>query len=125
MDQTITLNSKVFNVVERPSGTSAIMRTLSRGANLPDWLRIAHQVVKSKLFPTKTIQRTVYSFGRTYTPDSGATYDTGYVKVQFELPSDMDATNRDAMIADMTDWLASAITLRAANVAAAVNRETP
>jgi hypothetical protein len=125
MDQTITINSKVFNVIERPTPTSAVLRTISRGANLPDLLRIAHQVVKSKLFPAKTIQRSLYSFGRVYTPDSGSSYDTGYVKISLELPSDMDATNRDAMLADLTDWLASAITLRATNVAALVNRETP
>ena len=125
MDQTITINSKVFNVIERPTPTSAVLRTISRGANLPDILRIAHQVVKSKLFPAKTIQRSLYSFGRVYTSDSGVSYDTGYAKLSLELPSDMDATNRDAMIADLTDWLASAITLRAANVAALVNRETP
>lgn len=125
MDQTITLNSKVYSVIERPGPSSSVLRTLSRGANLPDWLRIAHQAVKSKLFPAKTIQRSLYAFGRTYTPDSGVSYDTGYIKVSMELPSDMDATNRDALIADMTDWLASAITLRSANVAAFVNRETP
>jgi len=123
MDQTITINSKVFNVVERPSPTSSTFRTLSRGATLADYLKMAHQVVKSKLFPTKTIQRSLVTIERTYTPDSGLTYDAGRVKLQLEIPSDMDATNRDAMVADLTDFMASAITLRTANLAAVYNRE--
>lgn len=125
MDQSITINSKVFSVVDRPSPTSAVLRTVSRGATLPDYMRVAHQVTKHKSVSSATVQRTVISFGRTYTPDSGLSYDVGYAKLQLELPSTMDATNRDAMIADLTDWLASAITLRSANVAALVNREVP
>jgi hypothetical protein len=123
MDQTITINSKVFNVVERPSPTASTFRTLSRGASLPDYLRLAHQVVKHKLFPAKTVQRSLISFERVYTPDSGLTYDTARFKIQAEFPSDLDTTNRDALVADATDWMASAITLRSANLGAFYNRE--
>lgn len=123
MDQAITINSKVFAVIDRPSPTSSVFRTISRGATLPDYLRISHQETTSKVSPTGKVQRSLVSFGRTFTPDSGVTFDVGYAKLQLELPSTMDATNRDAMVADLTDFIASAITLRTANLGMVYNRE--
>lgn len=123
MDQAITINSKAFAVIDRPSPTSTVFRTISRGAALPDFLRMSHQVTPSKVSPSGTVQRTLLSFGRTFTPDSGATYDVGYAKIQLELPSTMDTTNRDALVADLTDYIASAITLRTTNLGYLYNRE--
>lgn len=133
MDQTITLNSKVFNVTSRPSPTVAIFTTRSRGLDLPDTLQIAHRTMKNLVQSPATAVRlnTVTdslhsaSIQRTYL----SSYDSAHRIIQWTLsgkyPSDADATNVAAGLADLTDFIASAITLRSANIASLQNGETP
>jgi len=43
--------------------------------------------------------------------------------LQAVIPDDADATNIAAALADLTDFMASAITLRTANIAIVTNKE--
>jgi hypothetical protein len=123
MDQSITINSKAFVKTEAPTPTSVVFTTTSRGAMLPDKLRISHQRVKNKVDSKVLDQRTLASISRTYTPDSGLSYQTIEAELRLKIPSNADSTNVDAAIADLTDFMASAITLRAANIASLKNGE--
>jgi len=123
MDQTITINSKSFVKTEAPTPTSVVFSTTSRGAMLPDKLRVAHQRVANKIDSKVTDQRTLASISRTYTPDSGLSYQTIEAELRLKIPSNADATNIDAALADLTDFMASAITLRTANISALKNGE--
>jgi hypothetical protein len=124
MDQSITLNSKVFSVTSRPSASSAILTTRSRGVSLPDSLLVAHrtQPNSSETGTRDAIHQT--SIQRTYITAGGIS-KTIQFSLNSRIPDDADDTNVAAALADLTDYMASAVTLRAANIAAHTNGETP
>ncbi len=113
----ITLNTKVFDVTRRPSESSVLLTTYSRGATLPDSILLDHRTKKNPVEPGSTNRVHKISIGRTYVNADGVT-KVGYVSRQLDIPDDMDQTNIDALQADMDDYEFSAKTVRASNRAA-------
>lgn len=113
----ITLNSKVFSLRSSPTPSSQLYGTTSRGATLPDTLLISHRVSKSSVSPAVTNRNSVASVQRTFIDAVTGLSDVGQVSLTMKIPSNMPAADVAAMYADLTDYQASAITPRAANVA--------
>lgn len=122
MDQTITLNAKVFNVTSRPNQRTAVLTTRSRGVDLPDTLQVAHRSGKNPVSGLDELHST--SIQRTYL-NASSEYKVIQFALTSKIPADADATNVAAALADLTDYMASAITLRSANIAAHENGEVP
>jgi hypothetical protein len=112
----ITLNSKVFDPTSRPGPSSAILTTYSRGETLPDSIFLDFRSKKNPQETGSVNKVRKISIRRSFA--SGDLIKYGDVSLQLDVPDDMDSTNVDALIADLTDYLASAITLRTANIAA-------
>lgn len=111
----ITLNSKVFSPSSRPGPTSTILTTYSRGDTLPDTILLDFRSKKNPQETGSLNRVRKISIRRSYA--SGDLIKYGDLSLQLDVPDDMDSTNVDALIADMTDYLASAITLRSTNIA--------
>jgi hypothetical protein len=122
MDQSITINAKVFNKTKSPTPTSTVFTTRSRGVTLPDTLQVAHREQKNPVEAGSIDKLSSVSIQRTYINTDGVV-KTGQMALTSRIPDDMPADEITALRADLTDWLASAITLRAANVAAMDNGE--
>ena len=122
MDQTITLSSKVFNKTKSPTPTSTIFTTRSRGVTLPDSLQVAHREQKNPVEAGSTDKLSSVSIQRTYINADGVV-KTCQWSLNSRTPDDCPAADNDAALADLTDFMASAITLRSANIAAVVNGE--
>jgi hypothetical protein len=112
----ITLNTKVFDVTERPSTRSVILTTRSRGATLPDTILLDYRTKKNPVEAGSLNRVHKISIQRTFINADGVV-KVGGISLQFDLPDDMDQSNIDGLQADLTDFMASAITLRTANIA--------
>jgi hypothetical protein len=122
MDQSITINSKVFSKTKSPTPTSTVFTTRSRGVTLPDSLQVAHREQKNPIEAGSIDKLSSVSFQRTYINADGVP-KTGQMAHTSRIPDDMPEADITALRADLTDWLASAITLRTTNVAAMDNGE--
>jgi hypothetical protein len=121
MNNTYTLNSKVFNKNGNPTPTSSILRTVDRGLSLPDTLTVAHKRTANAIEPGTFDTRSNVKITRAYASGD-------YIKeIAWQLgsiiPEDADATNVAAALDDLMDFLTSAHTLVAANIAVITNRE--
>jgi hypothetical protein len=122
MNSSITLNSKVFNKTKNPNSTAVVFTTRSRGADLPDDLLVSHKSTPNLEEEGTVDVRSVVQVARTYKTADGIT-KTVIWQLQAVIPDDAIGTDVDAALADLTDFMASAITLRAANIAAITNHE--
>jgi hypothetical protein len=122
MDTTITINSKVFNKTKSPSPTATEFTTRSRGDTLPDVLTVSHKETKNDVEPGSIDTRSLVRIDRTYVNADGVSKKISWM-LQSVIPDDADATNIASGLADITDFMASAITLRSANIAAITNHE--
>jgi len=122
MTTTYTINSKVFNKTKSPSPTSTVLTTRSRGDTLPDILTVSHKETKNPVEPGSTDIRSLVRIDRTYDSGSGVMKTVSWM-LNAVSPDDADATNIAAALADLTDFMASAITLRTANIAVVTNHE--
>jgi hypothetical protein len=122
MTTTVTLNAKVFNKTKSPSPTSVVLVTRSRGDTLPDVLTVSHKESKNPVEPASIDTRSVIRIDRAYDSGSGVMKNVSWM-LQAVIPDDADATNIAAALADLTDFMASAITLRTANIAIVTNHE--
>jgi len=122
MNTTITLSSKVFNKTKSPTPTSVVLVTRSRGDTLPDILTVSHKETKNPVEPGSIDTRSVVRIDRTYDSGSGVMKTISWM-LNSVIPDDADATNIAAALADLTDFMASAITLRATNIAIITNHE--
>lgn len=122
MDQSITLNAKAFTVTNRPSPTSCVFTTRSRGQTLPDTLMLAHRQQKNPVEPGSTDKLSTASVKRTYINADGVVKTVGW-SLNSVRPDDCPDADSAAALADLTDFIASAITLRSANIAALENGE--
>jgi len=113
----ITLNTKVFSKTSTPGPTSVILTTYSRGATLPDTLLLDHRVAKNRVEAGSVDKIHRISLQRTYINADGVVKTVG-IALQYTIPDDAVDADIDGVQADLTDYMASAITLRAANVAA-------
>jgi hypothetical protein len=112
----ITINTKVFDVTSRPGSSSVILTTRSRGITLPDSLLLDYRQRKNPVEAGSVDKVHKVSFQRTYINADGVV-KVGQVSLQYVLPDDMGQSDVDALQADLTDFMASAITLRTANIA--------
>jgi len=122
MNTTITLSSKVFNKTKSPTPTSTVLVTRSRGDTLPDVLTVSHKESANPVEPASIDTRSLVRIDRTYDSGSGVMKTVSWM-LQSVIPDDADATNIAAALADLTDFMASAITLRSANIAIITNHE--
>lgn len=122
MNTTITINSKVFNKVKSPTPSSVVLRTTSRGETLPDFLTVSHKETKNPVEPGSMDTRSLVRFDRTFITSAGLVKQVSYM-LQAVIPSNVPAADSAAVLADLTDFMASAITLRTANVAIITNHE--
>lgn len=122
MTSSYTITAKTFNKTSSPSPTSTVFTTRARGDTLPDFLTIAHKATKNPVEPASVDKRTVARIDRTYIDAAGNVKTVSWM-LQSVVPDDCPAADNTAALADLTDFLASAITLRAANVASLNNGE--
>jgi hypothetical protein len=122
MTTSYTINSKVFNKTKSPSATSTVLTTRSRGDTLPDVLTVSHKETKNAVEPGSNDTRSLVRIDRTYDSGSGVMKTVSWM-LNSVIPDDADATNIAAALADLTDFMASAITLRTANIAVITNHE--
>lgn len=107
----ITINTKVFDVTRRPSESSVILTTFSRGATLPDTVLLDHRTKKNPVESGSVNKVHKISVGRTYINADGVVKQ-GYVSKQLDIPDDMVQSDIDAMQADLDDYEFSAKTVR-------------
>lgn len=122
MTSSYTLNTKVFNKSESLGPTGTEFTTRARGATLPDVLSVSHKETKNPVNPSSIDVRSVVRIDRTYVNAAGESKKVSWM-LQAVIPDDADSTNIDAALADLTDFMASSITLRATNIAAVTNHE--
>lgn len=113
----ITLNAKVFDVTSRPGPSSVILTTRSRGITLPDTILLDFRSKKNAVEAGSVDKVHKISIQRTYINADGVV-KVGQISLQYVIPDDMGQSDVDGLQADMTDYMASAITLRTANIAA-------
>lgn len=113
----ITLNAKVFDVTRRPSDSSVILTTRSRGVTLPDTILLDYRTKKNPVEVGSVNRVHKISIQRTFINADGVV-KVGGISLQYDLPDDMGQSDIDGLQADLTDYMASAITLRTANIAA-------
>jgi len=119
---TYTINSKVFNKTKALGPTGTVLTTRSRGDTLPDILTVSHKETKNPVEPGSIDIRSLVRIDRTYDSGSGVMKTVSWM-LNAVIPDDADATNIAAALADLTDFMASAITLRSANIAVVTNHE--
>lgn len=122
MNATYTLNSKVFTKSGLLGDSGVVLTTRDRGISLPDTLSVQHKLTKNVAEPGTFDARSVLSFTRTFDSGNGVMKKIEW-KLQSVIPDDADATNVAAALDDLMDFLTSAHTLTAANVAVLTNRE--
>jgi hypothetical protein len=113
----ITLNAKVFALRSSPTPSSQLFGTTSRGATLPDTLLISHRVSKSPSVPDVTVRNSAVSIQRTFIDAVTGKSDVVQFGLTAKIPSNAPAADIAAALADLTDYMASAITARASNIA--------
>lgn len=113
----ITLNSKAFLLKGNPTPSSALYETKSRGATLPDTLLISHRTSKLPGSTTLTVRNSVVSIQRTFI--DAVTGLPGIIQfgLPAKIPSNAPAADIAACLLDLTDYMASAYTARASNIA--------
>lgn len=122
MTSSYTLTAKVFNKTSSPSSTGTVFTTRSRGDTLPDTLSILHKQTKNVVEPATSDKRTVCRIDRTYINAAGKAKVVSWM-LQSVTPVDAPAADIAASLADLTDFMASAVTLRTANIASLNNAE--
>ena len=122
MTSSYTLNTKVFNKTESLGPTGTEFTTRSRGATLPDRLSVSHKETKSPISPNGIDVRSVARVDRTYVNAAGESKEVSWM-LQAVIPDDCPASESTACRADLTDFMASAITERPSNIGAIENHE--
>lgn len=121
MTTSYTLSSNVFNkTASLPTGT--VFTTRARGATLPDILTVSHKETKNPVEPGSIDVRSVVRLDYTYDSGSGVMKTVSWM-LNSVIPDDAAGADIAAALAYLTDFMASAITLRTTNIAAITNHE--
>jgi hypothetical protein len=122
MDNAITINSKVFTTTARPTDTSTVRTTRSRGADLPDVFTASYKLTKNPVEPGSEDMRGLRRFDRTYINADGVVKQVSYM-LQVVIPDDTPSGDITGVLADLVDFMTAGSGVGAANLAAIVNRE--